>query len=206
MLARAFLDDPVTTWSCRPDALRPAMLERFHVTRLRQMLLDHEVWTTSDLKCAALWAPPKRWKTTPRQDAAMAACLLHPRLIVRLPTVAAGLLGIERRHPTHPPHFYLAVLGTDPSAQGQGLASAALRPVLDQCDADGIAAYPESSSEDTPKMRGGTPAYLECSKESNIGFYERVGFKVIGELRLPRGPKLWPMWRNRPQRRERGAT
>src|SRR5262249_27523836 len=113
MLARAFLDDPVASWSCRPDALRPAMLERFHVTRLRQRLADEEVWTTPDLKPAALWAPPRRWKMTPRQDAAMAACLVHPRLVVRLPLVAAGLLGIERRHPTHPPHFYLAVLGTD---------------------------------------------------------------------------------------------
>jgi GNAT superfamily N-acetyltransferase len=69
------------------------------------------------------------------------------------------------------------VLGTDPSAQGQGLGSAVLHPVLEQCDADGVGAY------------------LESSKERNIGFYARHGFRVTAELRMPRGPKLWAMWR-----------
>ncbi|MFI4984950.1 MAG: GNAT family N-acetyltransferase [Solirubrobacterales bacterium] len=178
VLARAFMDDPVARWACAPDRVRPAMLERFHATRMRHLLAHEEVWTTAELDCAAVWAPPQRWKTTARQDAALAACLLHPRLIPRLPLVVSGFLGIERRHPRdRPPHWYLAVLGTDPSAQGQGLGSAVLQPVLEQCDADGLGAY------------------LESSKASNIDFYARHGFRVTGELRLPRGPNMWPMWR-----------
>jgi ribosomal protein S18 acetylase RimI-like enzyme len=178
MLARAFFDDPVAMWSCRPADLRPRVLERFNAARLRHLLADHEVWTTPELSSAALWAPPKRWKTTPRQDVDLARGVLHPRLIVRAPLIAAGLLGIERRHPHHPPHWYLAVLGTDPAAQGQGLGSAVLGPVLEQCDGDGVGAY------------------LESSKERNIDFYARHGFRVIEELRLPRGPRMWAMWRD----------
>jgi ribosomal protein S18 acetylase RimI-like enzyme len=177
MLARAFLDDPVAIWSCKPNALRPVVLERFHATRLHQLLAHQEVWTTPELSSAALWAPPGRWRTTPRQDAALARCLLHHRLIARMPLIATGLLGVERRHPRRPPHWYLAVLGTDPAAQGQGLGSAMLRPVLEQCDADGI------------------DGYLESSKERNIDFYARHGFRVTAELRLPRGPRIWSMWR-----------
>jgi GNAT superfamily N-acetyltransferase len=177
MLARAFLDDPVAVWACKPAALRPRVLERFHAARLSQLLLDSEVWTTLELSSAALWAPPKRWKTTPRQDLALARIVLHPRLIARAPLIASGLLGLERKHPHHPPHWYLAVLGTDPPAQGQGLGSAVLEPVLEQCDADGVGAY------------------LESSKERNIHFYARHGFRVTAELRLPRGPKMWAMWR-----------
>jgi GNAT superfamily N-acetyltransferase len=176
MLARAFLDDPVAMWSCKPDPLRPAMLERFHATRLRQLLLYDEVWTTENLTCAAMWAPPGRWKLAAREDAALARCLLHPRLIARLPLIVTGLVGVQRRHP-RPPHWYLAVLGTDPSAQGQGLGSAVLQPVLQQCDADGVCAY------------------LESSKQRNVDFYARHGFRVTGEIRLPRGPAVWPMWR-----------
>jgi ribosomal protein S18 acetylase RimI-like enzyme len=178
MLARAFFDDPVAMWSCPPDALRPRLLERFNAARVRHLLDEQEVWTTSELGSAALWAPPERWKTTPRQDAELARGMLHPRLLVRAPLIAAGLLGLERRHPHTPPHWYLAVLGTDPSAQGQGLGSAVLAPVLEQCDADGIGAY------------------LESSKERNIAFYARHGFRVTAELHLPRGPSMWAMWRD----------
>ncbi len=176
-LARAFLDDPVAMWSCPPDRLRPKVLERFHTARMRQLLVDREVWTTPELASAALWAPPKRWRTTPRQDLALARIMLHPRLLARAPLIGRGLLGLERKHPHVPPHWYLAVLGTDPSAQGRGLGSAVLGPVLEQCDVDGVGAY------------------LESSKERNIDFYARHGFRVTAELRLPRGPRMWAMWR-----------
>ncbi len=177
-LARAFLDDPVAIWSCRPDSLRPKVLERFHGTRLRQLLGRDEIWTDPELRSAALWAPPRQWRESPRQDLEIARCLLHPRLIWRMPLLARGFGGMELAHPREPPHWYLAVLGTDPAAQGQGLGSAVLGPVLERCDADGVGAY------------------LESSKERNIAFYARHGFRVTREIQLPRGPKMWAMWRD----------
>lgn len=92
--------------------------------------------------------------------------------------MTAGLVGVERSHPARPAHWYLATLGTDPDVQGQGCGSAVLEPVLRECDRLGIGAY------------------LESSKERNIDFYVRHGFRVSGDLRLPRGPCLWPMWRD----------
>jgi GNAT superfamily N-acetyltransferase len=178
MLTRAFFDDPVTSWVCRPDRLRPRTLERFFGARLRQLGKHGEIWTTDELTAAAVWAPPERWRTTPGDDVELARCLLHPRLVWRLPMVTHGLLGMERKHPHRPPHWYLAILGTDPPAQGQGLGSAMLRPALEECDRDGV------------------PAYLESSKERNIDFYGRHGFRVTDELQLPRGPRIWPMWRD----------
>jgi GNAT superfamily N-acetyltransferase len=177
MLARAFFDDPVASWAWRPTALRPAALERFQAIRLRQLLLHEEIWTTDDLSCAALWAPPARWKTTLREDAALIRCFNHPRSLARMPLVALGWLGLERRHPVKPPHWYLAVLGTDPDAQGRGLGSRVLGTVLEQCDRDRVGAF------------------LESSKERNIDFYARHGFRVTDEVRLLRGPIMWKMWR-----------
>ena len=178
-LARAFQDDPVACWSCPADALRPRMLERFYRTRLRQLLREDEIWADPALGGAALWAPPQRWRTSAREDAELARCLLTPRLLHRLPLVVRGFIGVvERHHPRTPPHWYLAILGTEPAAQGRGIGSALLAPVLARCDEDGVGAY------------------LESSKRRNIDFYARHGFRVTGELRLPRGPRMWSMWRD----------
>jgi len=178
MLVRAFMDDPVAVWACRSDQLRPRMLEGMYRARLRQMLDHREIWTNAERSSAALWVPPEHWKTTLRQDAALIRSFLDPRLLVRLPLLAVGLSGVQRRHPRSPPHWYLSLLGTDPDAQGHGFGSAVLKPVLEQCDSDGIGAY------------------LESSKQRNLDFYARYGFRVTGEIRLPFGPTMWPMWRD----------
>ena len=177
-LARAFYDDPVASWAWKPDGLRLAALERFQATRIRQLIGYEEVWCSEDLGCAALWAPPERWHATIRETVELVPCFLRPRLFARMPLVAAGWEKLERGHPKSPPHYYLAVLGTDPAAQGRGLGSAVLRGVLDQCDEDGVGAF------------------LESSKESNIAFYARHGFRVTEEVTLTRGPKMWKMWRD----------
>ena len=46
----------------------------------------------------------------------------------------------------------------------------------------------------TPKE---IPAYLESTKERNVGFYEGHGFAVVGREQIPLGgPPLWLMWRD----------
>ena len=100
VLARAFLEDPVAAWAFRPGDLRLGALERFQGTRLRQLLAGGEVWTTADLACAALWAAPGHWRSTPREEAQIASSFLRPRLIVRLPLAAVGWQLLERRHPS----------------------------------------------------------------------------------------------------------
>lgn len=176
-LADAFMDDPVSVWTCPEERVRPRVLRRFFGAMLGAKLPGGFVYSDEARVGAALWAPPGAWRTTLMQDLRMAAAFAHPRHWLRGPLVARGLLGVERLHPPEPPHFYLAVLGVAPAAQGQGLGSRLLQPVLEICDTDGV------------------PAYLESSKESNIAFYARHGFRVTREISLPRGPTVWAMWR-----------
>jgi ribosomal protein S18 acetylase RimI-like enzyme len=178
MLTRAFHDDPVARWACPRDELRPWMLERFHGARDRQMLRAGEIWMSEGGESAAVWAAPDAWRSSLRDDLDFARSTLRPSLLRRAPLVGYGLLGVERRHPPKPPHWYLATLGTDPAAQGRGLGTAVLAPVLEECDRDGVAAY------------------LESSKERNVDYYARFGFRVTEEVRLPRGPRVWLMWRD----------
>jgi ribosomal protein S18 acetylase RimI-like enzyme len=175
MLARAFDDDPVIGWVFPDDAKRPRMARRLFAIRLEHLIDDEETYTAGN-RGGALWALPGQWKISALQQLTMTARLLGG-LGVRTPRILGGLHEIERRHP-NAPHYYLAVLGVDPDDQGQGLGSALMGPVLRSCDQDGVAAY------------------LESSKERNVDFYARHGFRVTEELRLPGGPPVWLMWRD----------
>jgi GNAT superfamily N-acetyltransferase len=172
-LARAFDDDPVMGFLFPSDGRRPDQLTRFFGYEVKARL--GTVWTVDGQAGAAVWAAPDRWRTSPGEVVRGLPFFL--RLFGRrLPTALRLLSLIERHHPDEP-HWYLAVLGTDPDHQGTGVGSALLGPVLDRCDEQGL------------------PAYLESSKESNLAFYARHGFAVRTELRLPGGPPVWPMWR-----------
>jgi hypothetical protein len=41
----------------------------------------------------------------------------------------------------------------------------------------------------------GMAAYLESSNERNIALYGRHGFEITSEVAIPGGPRIWPMWR-----------
>jgi ribosomal protein S18 acetylase RimI-like enzyme len=155
-------------------------------TQLRQLmkleaksaLRQDTAYMTGDGGSAALWKPPGKWRTSMGELLSMAPLTigaLRRRLFLALSVLSA----VEKTHPKDPPHWYLAVLGTEPDAQGKGAGSAVLQPGLQQCDAQG------------------EPAYLESSKEKNIPFYERHGFRVTEEIALPKGgPPVWGMWRD----------
>jgi Acetyltransferase (GNAT) family. len=178
--ARAFYDDPLQAWALPDAATRLDVLRRLFEMMIRVVSLPiGESYTDDTRSVGALWAPPGRWVV----DEEMADQLEPMGMIVgdRLPWMRRCWEAISTAHPAEP-HFYLSGLGTDPPRQGRGLGSAAMAPVLARCDAQGI------------------PAYLESTKERNVGFYEHHGFAVTGTIVVPPdGPTLWTMWRD-PQR------
>jgi ribosomal protein S18 acetylase RimI-like enzyme len=177
MLARAFHDDPVTAWFMRNEARRPMYAARFFAWQLHRLLGQGQVHVADNRGAAAVWALPGQWRESNWQALRLFVALV-PALMTHLPVAARGVERVEQRHPPEP-HLYLAVLGTDPPAQGRGLGSAVLAPGLELCDREGL------------------PAYLESSKESNVRFYSRFGFRVTEEVRMPGdGPKVWLMWRD----------
>jgi GNAT superfamily N-acetyltransferase len=180
VLARAFYDDPVTAWFYPNAARRMRHARRFFRIRLRQLTGHGLIYTTSDVAGAGGLGPPGRWREDMRQ--ALMQLPMLPVLLPRIVRTTHAVRAIERHHPAEP-HFYLSVIGTDPEQQGGGIGSALLAPVLQRCD------------------ETGTAAYLECSKESNVSFYERHGFAVTTCIELPAGPPLWLMWREPPDRR-----
>jgi ribosomal protein S18 acetylase RimI-like enzyme len=174
-LVAAFIDDPVMTWLI-PDAhRRPHVLRAvFEITVDVNQPYD-ELYTTDPTPVAgAIWIPPGCQPTGEHAEQLIAWY------------VEAGqenserfLAALELMDEVHPqePHDYLFFLGTRPEWQSRGLGAALLREVLERCD------------------REGRPAYLEATSEGSRRLYLRHGFEVTGEIRLPDGPTMWPMWR-----------
>lgn len=65
------------------------------------------------------------------------------------------------------PHWYLEIIGVDPVHQGQGFSSRLLRPVLGRIDWERM------------------PCFLETNTQRNVAIYQRFGFEVVSEDRLP---------------------
>lgn len=177
-LSRAFEDDPISRFLFPNDRTRLARLAAFYRQVIRSMRDDGAVYTDSRVSGAAIWRAP----SPPAIGRARALREGFRMLLLLRRAVSRAMLlenAISEARPREP-HWYLAILGTDPSQQGRGIGSALLEPVLRRCDADGV------------------PAYLESSKEQNIAFYQRHGFRVTRELAVPGGPTLWSMRRDPP--------
>ena len=92
------------------------------------------------------------------------------------PEMFAVLEQMGGYHPTEP-HWYLPMIGVDPSQQGRGIGSALLTHALAICDRDGL------------------PAYLESSNPKNVPLYERHGFEVVGTIQAGSSPTIRAMLR-----------
>jgi GNAT superfamily N-acetyltransferase len=131
------------------------------------------VLTTGDFRGANLELPPGSWLMTVPLSGAIG---LVRALGIRVPRARRLQRLFESNHPQEP-HYYIRYLGVATRFQGHGLGTALLRPTLDRCDKEGM------------------PAYLEASTERSAALYQRLGFVNLGELRVPNGPRFWPMRR-----------
>lgn len=176
-LAAAFEDDPVFSFLVPDGRRRARCLRRFFAIETRHVALPHgQSLAAADGSAAALVLPPGEWRTSlpaqarhgPGYFAAFGRAL--PR--------ALGVLTKLERHHIRVPHIYFAYIGVAPAAQGRGLGAALMRPVLERCDDDGIAAY------------------LEASSPRSAALYERLGFVTREEIRPLGSPPILLMLRS----------
>lgn len=180
VLARAFYDDPVMSWMLPDDQTRLKGLTRAFTGLARHHFLPRggsEVGRRGGpVGAATLWDPPGQRKASWFEELRMAPVMLWS-LRLRVPASVRLQELMEEHHPEEP-HWYLMLIGSDPSVRGAGLGQALMRSRLDRCDAERV------------------PAYLENSNPKNEAYYLRFGFEVIGEIKVPDGgPSMWPMWR-----------
>ena len=121
---------------------------------------------------AALWLPPNIY---PDENALIA--LVQQTVSEQIQKdFFAVFEQMSRYHPSEP-HWYLPLMGVDPSQQGKGFGSALLQHTLIQVDRDN-------------KL-----AYLESSNPRNITLYKRHGFELLGTIQIGTSPSIAPMLR-----------
>jgi ribosomal protein S18 acetylase RimI-like enzyme len=127
---------------------------------------------TAEYSGVALWLPPN----TQSDDQALIEMLQRTVREREMQVVFAYFEEMAKYHPAEP-HWHLTLIGVDPIRQGQGHGSALLQHGLSVCDRDQEIAY------------------LECTKPSNIDFYQRYGFELLGTIQIGDAPPIFPMIR-----------
>jgi ribosomal protein S18 acetylase RimI-like enzyme len=175
MLGRAFGDDPAFSHIFSDPAQRAARLPTLFDLFLRTDAPNGFVMTGANDIGAALWRAPGKAKVSTW------TMLRHaPALLGAFGTALPRALALGEAVSAHHPggrYWYLHVLGCEPSRQGEGIGTALIRAGLARIGRDGL------------------PCCLETATASNVGFYERLGFAVTQEWRVPSGPVLWSMLR-----------
>lgn len=176
-LTDGFRDDPVITWIFEDLDEPDEAMRRWWGLHVDPAPVGSLILVDADHRCAAVWHEPHTGDETRGDGHGLAKLLVGEIGEKRAHEKLGALATVGEAHPHEPPHWYLAAVATRRQHQGTGCAPLVIDPVLARCDADGL------------------PAYLESSNPRNVGFYERLGFVVTGEIQVPGGPVLIPMWR-----------
>ena len=183
VLANAFADAPRFDYLLQGDARRHAKLTWYWGAVIRACI--HSGWTVqviggvdrSTVRAVAIWEPPHQVKHS--FFTLVRSGLMAAPLRLGLPAYrrrrALGRLLAELDPPQ--PCWYLDTIGVEPSDQRTGLGTAMISTMLLKIDEQPL------------------PSFLDTSAPENLGYYERFGFRVTAESRLPNGLPLWGMTR-----------
>ena len=163
-LGRAFFDDPLFGYFVPNLVHQTKGLLGFMSGAVKDASPFGEVWvahTAGKVAGAAVWLPPGAYPRSTKREIMtnVRAVPAFARAGGRVGQSLKLLAAVDKAHKdVGAPHYYLAVLGSDPAFQRTGAGTAVLAPVLERCDAEGL------------------PAYLETQKEENIAYYARHRF------------------------------
>lgn len=168
----AFATDPMVRWTW-PDpsiylANMPAVIRAFG----GEAFVHGSAHITCDQRGAALWLPPD---TNPNEEQ-LGSIIEKTVAESKLEEVFGVLERMGEFRPVES-HWYLPLIGVDPTHHGKGYGSSLLKHALEQCDKEG------------------SKAYLESSNPRNISLYQRHGFKALGEIQCGSSPTMIPMLR-----------
>ena len=169
--ADAYKDYPLHNWFTK-GKYDPKASKLIMQISLRTMSEDAVVYADSEeINGFAVWLPFgfTGSKTLPFLVNGGMSLILHsgPGIIGRLLTYETYAMNLKKEF-TDNYDWYLYNLSIRKDAQGKGIASKLMRPMLQFCDDERMVVY------------------LETNKESNVGLYQHYGFELMKEEQIPK--------------------
>ena len=180
--ADAYRDYPLHNWFTggKYDAKASKLIM---LISLKTMTEDAVIYADSEeINGFAVWLPFgfTGSKTLPFLMNGGLRLILHsgPGIIGRLLTYETYAMNLKKEFTEHY-DWYLYNLSIKKDAQGKGIASKLMRPMMQFCDEERMIAY------------------LETNKAVNVGLYQHYGFELMKEELIPKTPvKHYAMVRN----------
>lgn len=168
--ADAYQDYPLHNWLTKGEYDARAS-ELIMLISLRAMAEDAVIYADcEDINGFAVWLPPSFSgnKTIPFLMNGGLNLIFHSGIgiIRRMLTYENYAMGLKKKF-TDNNDWYLYNLSVVKKAQGKGIASKLLHPMINFCD------------------NKKAVAYLETNKESNVGLYQHYGFDLMNEDFIP---------------------
>ncbi len=185
VIAACFKDDPTIKFllSSMPEDKRLAFFPTYWRSLLRQAMLNDAIFQeANDWACCAVWMLPGKRIDNPLTiitspltfvnllwNVGVGSC---KRMLSDYPnqTGACKQKGLrDRSGRVITRYHYLFITGTLPAHRGKGLVSGL------------IAQYQKKAAND------GLPIWLEATTPKSRDIYSRLGFEIVGEVRLGKG-------------------
>jgi ribosomal protein S18 acetylase RimI-like enzyme len=165
VLAQAFVDDPLVVYMLPRRRSRLKTVEKFFRI-IGEIGIRHGrgFGVGEPLQAVAFWEFPDRGAVSISvKGLGKFVPLLFTQYPLGLIRARAVLRETDALHAKHAPerHFYLDNLGVIPSAQGRGLSSKLIRPVLALADSQRV------------------PVYTDTVTQGNVALYGHFGFQCL---------------------------
>jgi ribosomal protein S18 acetylase RimI-like enzyme len=190
-MVAAFWDYPETLHLLPDERRRRHVLPRYLLSDARDADRFGLLLVAPDGSGAAAWIPPSAYPIGVGRQLRQLVDLAPA-----LPWAWRAALEARRaqtanrvEHRRHPEHYYLRSIGVDPAAQGRGIGSSLMWPVLDRADREGVGCF------------------LQTATEANVAWYGRFGFETVASYQpTPTWPTTWALWREPNDQAETGTS
>jgi ribosomal protein S18 acetylase RimI-like enzyme len=159
ILAESFKNDPQVNWYLEESRNRNKLNILIDYV-FEETIRKGEIYLSEDNMAAALWNSDKKEKFSLNFILRNLSFLFRIGIKSTIRILKMDKLAYSQ-YPKNRSYSHLHLIGVLPEAQGKGLASLLMNPILAEKKANKI------------------PVYLETANQKNVAIYKRKGFRVI---------------------------